>query len=80
MPTFLRYANPAIAMGWRLLLCMVGMALHLACASELQRLEPLWNAPDGQGACVHLHFPNREASTDAASSEDTAPVAVNETA
>ncbi len=40
----------------------------------------LLDAPDGHGACVHLHFPNREASTDAASSEDTAVVAVNETA
>ena len=40
----------------------------------------LLDAPDGAGARVHLHFPNREASTDAASSEDTAPVAVNETA
>lgn len=40
----------------------------------------LLDAPDGPGARVHLHFPNREASSDAASSEDTAPAAVNETA
>ena len=40
----------------------------------------LLDAPDGPGARVHLHFPNREASPDVASSEDTAPLAVNETA
>ena len=41
----------------------------------------LLDAPDGQGACVRLHFPNREPLPDAAIPPHAAtPVAVNETA
>ena len=35
----------------------------------------LLDAPDGQGARVHLHFPNREASNDAVPA-DTAPAEI----